>query len=325
VANRRTIHLEANLFGHPGAQYDGLVGGSNKFSGALSGGISSAQVSSSFSGRFTRSLTGYFFFSQLAHVSEAKTQNNLVVIFFENAVPIGTQNCGERPPAPQSKPYPLCAPAVQRQLSTNHHHYRAGVCYFQPVRWDETNSRDSHSSNRFANLRSFSSALQDIDFGQQRIQVRRAYVYGQFGKPKSEASQAPVPLHPILAEQLTKWRSESPYAGEEDFVFPSFRLNGAKPPRANMLVKNLRKAAQEVGIIAPARAFGFHTFRRTLASVLIGNNYDPKLVQEMLRHSNSKTTLDLYAKATTPAKMEAQGQFIKSVFAQEKLASTSVQ
>jgi len=92
-----------------------------------------------------------------------------------------------------------------------------------------------------------------------------------------------------------------------------------------MLVKNLRKAAQEVGIIAPARAFGFHTFRRTLASVLIGNNYDPKLVQEMLRHSNSKTTLDLYAKATTPAKMEAQGQFIKSVFAQEKLASTSVQ
>jgi len=92
-----------------------------------------------------------------------------------------------------------------------------------------------------------------------------------------------------------------------------------------MLVKNLRKAAQEVGIIAPARAFGFHTFRRTLASVLIGNNYDPKLVQEMLRHSNSKTTLDLYAKATTPAKMEPQGQFIKSVFAQEKLASTSVQ
>jgi hypothetical protein len=41
--------------------YDGLDGGSNKFKGALSGGTSSAQVSSSFSGRFTRSLTGYCF------------------------------------------------------------------------------------------------------------------------------------------------------------------------------------------------------------------------------------------------------------------------
>ncbi len=165
----------------------------------------------------------------------------------------------------------------------------------------------------------------DIDFGRQCIQVRRAYVYGRFGEPKSEASQAPVPLHPILAEQLKNWRDETPYAADEDFVFPSFKLRGRKPPRANMLVKNLRKAALEVGITAPARAFGFHTFRRTLASVLIGNNYDPKLVQELLRHANSKTTLDLYAKAVTPAKMEAQGKFIKSVLDQEKLASRLVQ
>ena len=36
----------------------------------------------------------------------------------------------------------------------------------------------------------------------------------------------------------------------------------------------------KVGVVAPPRAFGFHTFRRTLASVLVANNYDPKLVQE---------------------------------------------
>jgi integrase len=166
---------------------------------------------------------------------------------------------------------------------------------------------------------------QDIDFDAQCIQVRRAYVYGRFGEPKSEASKAPVPLHPILAAQLANWRGETPYAQEHDFVFPSFKLRGTKPPRANMLVKNIRKAALEVGITAAPRAFGFHTFRRTLASVLIGNNYDPKLVQELLRHSNSKTTLDLYVKAITPAKLEAQGWFVKSVLDQEKLATTRVQ
>src|ERR1700681_607694 len=56
IVNRHFRNKSATL-------YDGLDGGSNKFSGALSGGFSSAQASSSFSGRFTRSLTGYFFIS----------------------------------------------------------------------------------------------------------------------------------------------------------------------------------------------------------------------------------------------------------------------
>jgi site-specific recombinase XerD len=36
----------------------------------------------------------------------------------------------------------------------------------------------------------------------------------------------------------------------------------------------------------------------------VANNYDPKLVQELLRHSNIKTTLDIYAQAITSAKLE---------------------
>jgi len=134
----------------------------------------------------------------------------------------------------------------------------------------------------------------DIDGENQCIYVRRAYVYGKFGKPKSKASKRPVPLHPVLAAHLLNWRRETPYSKKE-LVFPSFKLKGRKPRRANMLLSDhLRPAAVKVGVVAPPRAFGFHTFRRTLASVLVANNYDPKLVQERLRHSNIKTTLDIY-------------------------------
>ena len=42
-------------------------------------------------------------------------------------------------------------------------------------------------------------------------------------------------------------------------------------------------------------------------------NYDPKLVQELLRHSNIKTTLHIYAQAITPAKLEAQGMFLSEL------------
>jgi integrase len=145
----------------------------------------------------------------------------------------------------------------------------------------------------------------DIEWANSCILVRRAYVYGKFGLPKSKASKRPVPLHPLLAELLMQWRQQSPYASDADLVFPSFRLKGVKPPRANMLVADyLQPAARRAGI---SQRVGFHTFRRTLASVLVANGNDVKLVMELLRHSNAKMTLDTYARATTPAKLEAQG------------------
>jgi len=91
----------------------------------------------------------------------------------------------------------------------------------------------------------------DIDVENQCIYVRRAYVYGKFGKPKSKPSKRPVPLHPVLAAHLLNWKRETPYSQEEDLVFPSFRLKGKKPPRANMLLSDyLRPAAVKIGIVA---------------------------------------------------------------------------
>jgi integrase len=145
----------------------------------------------------------------------------------------------------------------------------------------------------------------NIDWNNSCIRVTRAYVYGRFRPPKSRASKKPVPLHPLLAASLETWRIETPYAANDDLVFPSFRLKGTKPPRANMLVADhLRPAARKAGI---AGQVGFHTLRRTLASALVANGHDLRLVQELLRHSNPLITLDAYARATTPAKLEAQG------------------
>jgi integrase len=155
----------------------------------------------------------------------------------------------------------------------------------------------------------------EIDWKNSCIRVVRAYVYGRFGPPKSKASKKPVPLHPLLAALLQAWRKETLYATEEDFIFPSYRLKGTKPPRANMLVaKHLQPAARKAGI---AGQVGFHTLRRTLASALVANGNDPKLVQELLRHSNVKTTLDIYAKAMTPAKLEAQGWVLRQLLTEE--------
>jgi integrase len=158
----------------------------------------------------------------------------------------------------------------------------------------------------------------DIDWASSYIRVTRAYVYGKFGPPKSRASKKPVPLHPLLAEALKAWRNETSYASDEDLVFPSLRLKGKKPPRANMLVADhLQPAARKGGIPHPV---GFHTLRRTLASALVANGSDIRLVQELLRHSNATITLDAYTRSTTPAKIEAQGWVMQQLLADDSKA-----
>jgi integrase len=159
----------------------------------------------------------------------------------------------------------------------------------------------------------------DIDVAHSCIRVTRAYVYGKFGPPKSKASKRPVPLHPMLATSLQEWRNETPYALDDDLVFPSMRLKGRKPPRANMLVADhLQPAARKAGIYGQ---IGFHTLRRTLASALVANGSDIRLVQELLRHSNPVITLEAYARSTTPAKIEAQGWVMQQLLTESSKAA----
>lgn len=156
----------------------------------------------------------------------------------------------------------------------------------------------------------------DVDFNNTQIRIRRTWTWGQIGKPKSKASRAPVPLHPLLAEFMRAWHDRTSYPQPDAWVFPSSRLNGKKPRAANMLVEDyLRPAAVKAGIISdsdPCR-FGFHNLRHSLASFLVRSKTDPKTVQALLRHSDVKTTLQLYAHSIPEDRMLAQGEVLQAI------------
>jgi len=63
----------------------------------------------------------------------------------------------------------------------------------------------------------------DIDFAAGVMNVTRSVVYGIVGPCKTESSQKPVPLHPLLAENLAQWRERSANRKSEDWVFASRR------------------------------------------------------------------------------------------------------
>ncbi len=96
----------------------------------------------------------------------------------------------------------------------------------------------------------------DLNFEDQVVEVKRAYVWAQFKAPKSKASKAPALMHPVLAGFLMAWRERTPYAKDGDYVFPSFRLKGKKPLSASIMVqKYLRPAAIKAGVIGRTSLF----------------------------------------------------------------------
>src|SRR5580700_1013669 len=59
----------------------------------------------------------------------------------------------------------------------------------------------------------------DIDFSQGAMNVTRSIAYGVVGRCKTEASQKPVPVHPILAAALIRWRDRRKYHEPHDWFF----------------------------------------------------------------------------------------------------------
>jgi len=66
----------------------------------------------------------------------------------------------------------------------------------------------------------------DIMWDESRIRINKRWRKGKDGKPKTEASDSPVALGPILAHYLRTWKGLSPYTADTDFVFPSMVKKG---------------------------------------------------------------------------------------------------
>jgi integrase len=161
----------------------------------------------------------------------------------------------------------------------------------------------------------------DVDWKKLKINIRRDWVDGELGPPKSRASKAPVEMHETLAALLRVWRQETPYGKDSDFVFPSFKLRGRQPRLGSMIVQDyIRPAAVAAGVIAEdCPRFGFHNLRHGFSTFLIENGHDPLVVQRMLRQSHVDMTMH-YVHNSRKAR-NAQAQFIESFLPKDDTAT----
>jgi integrase len=158
----------------------------------------------------------------------------------------------------------------------------------------------------------------DVDFEGLKLSLRRGLFRKKETSMKTKALRKPVPILPELVEALLKWRSETPYPADTDWIFASPYTKGKRPYWAeSAMTDHIRPAALRAGV---TKHIGWHTFRHSLASLLGQNGENVKVVQELLRHATTRITMEVYQQAEQNAKRAALSPF-SGIFVVPKKAS----
>lgn len=136
------------------------------------------------------------------------------------------------------------------------------------------------------------------------ITIDERYCQGEWGSPKSEASNATIPVNAAVIERIealksmvvsvragngTRRYAVVKSAGPEDLVFQSVST-GAPIRKDNILTRHIKPAARALGL----DFVNWQVLRRSFATHLKRNGADVKDAQGLMRHSRASTTLDIY-------------------------------
>jgi integrase len=140
------------------------------------------------------------------------------------------------------------------------------------------------------------------DIREDAIFVGRSIWNGKIGETKNDASNAPVPLLKTLKVELDAHRKRNPGT---TWVFTN---RFSRPSRTNYLTLQIRDALACIGI----GWFGWHAFRRGLATNLHDAGVDDLTTAAILRHADVSTTRRCYVKRLPRQSVKAMQKLAKA-------------
>ena len=147
------------------------------------------------------------------------------------------------------------------------------------------------------------------------ITVEERYSRGDFDQPKSEASQATIPVDQHVLERIEQLKNIEvavragkatrrykvvKSGGPDDLVFQSVR-SGAPMRDNNVLTRHIKPAARKLGL----EFVNWQVLRRSCATWLQQAGVDVKDAQGLLRHSRASTTQDVYQQLVPESQQRA--------------------
>ncbi len=142
----------------------------------------------------------------------------------------------------------------------------------------------------------------DVDWLAERIRVRRNYVRGEFGTPKSKRSTRSVPMAPEVGGELERLFQGSQWQADDDLVF-AHPATGGPMPKAN-ITRRMRAALTAARLDSTHR---FHDLRHTFGTRMAAAGVPLRTIQEWLGHRDLTTTQRYadYAPSAREAEMVA--------------------
>jgi integrase len=151
----------------------------------------------------------------------------------------------------------------------------------------------------------------DVDLVASTITIRRrASEACDLGPPKSKAGARTIPMSPMLALELKKWKLQCP-ASLLDLVFPS--SEGKIWTYANLMRRHFWPMQVRAGVSVPVfdkndglpiwgddgeqtmqAKYGLHALRHGAASLWIKEKIDLKRLKTWMGHASVQTTIDIY-------------------------------
>ena len=154
----------------------------------------------------------------------------------------------------------------------------------------------------------------DVDWIAHRVRVRRNFVRGKFGTPKSKRSSRSIPLADDVARELELLFQASSYQADEDLVFA--HPHTGRPIDRSLLLKRFKAALKRAGV----REIRFHDLRHTFGTRMAAAGVPMRTLQEWMGHRDFKTTL-IYADYA-PAANEAE--IVNAAFARGASINLSI-
>jgi len=155
------------------------------------------------------------------------------------------------------------------------------------------------------------------DVHEDALTIDERFCRGDWGCPKSDASNATIGVDPIViariqqlkdAEVTINWGGKGAKktfrlvrsSGPGDLVFQSLKT-GAPMSDHNILSRHIKPAAKKLRL----GTVNWQVFRRSYATWLVEAGADPKAVQGQMRHSRIGPTMDIYAQIVAAAQRRA--------------------
>jgi len=146
----------------------------------------------------------------------------------------------------------------------------------------------------------------DVDWLNGKLRIERAIVRQNVDDVKTVYSQKQMSIDPELLGILKAWKQASQFSADGDWLFASPVRLGRLPWSYPYILRVFHKAANSAGI----GGLPTHTLRHSYRSWLDAVGTPIAVQQKLMRHSDIRTTMNLYGDVVTDEMAQAHSKVV---------------